>query len=133
MVSSFWSLIDHTRHITIVGLFWTSDQLVADLYLTTQNIHNRQTAMSSVGFFPILHSSIPHTLHQSPVLYRFIPYNSCLPQSSHVKLFSSHIFTGVPSHIHFNLQLYFALFHLKSSHVQHFSSHLRFLSYIRGM
>jgi hypothetical protein len=28
-----------------VGLLWTRDQLVADLYLTTHNTHKRQTSM----------------------------------------------------------------------------------------
>jgi len=33
-----------------VGLLWTSDQLVAENYLTTHNTHNRQTSTHPVGF-----------------------------------------------------------------------------------
>ena len=37
-----------------VGLLWTRDQFVAKTYLTTHNIHNRQTSMSLVGFEPTI-------------------------------------------------------------------------------
>jgi hypothetical protein len=37
-----------------VGLLWTSDQLVADLYLTTHNTNKRQTSMPSAGFEPTI-------------------------------------------------------------------------------
>jgi len=37
-----------------VELFWTSDQFVADLYLTTHNIHNRLTSMPPVGMEPTI-------------------------------------------------------------------------------
>jgi hypothetical protein len=41
-----------------VGLLWTSDQSVRrDLYLTTHNIHNRQTFMPPVGFEPTIATS----------------------------------------------------------------------------
>ena len=38
-----------------VGLLWASDQLFSEnLYLTTHNIHNRQTSMPPVGFEPTI-------------------------------------------------------------------------------
>jgi hypothetical protein len=35
-----------------VGLLWTIDQLVADLYFTTHNIHKKQTSTPTSGFEP---------------------------------------------------------------------------------
>jgi hypothetical protein len=37
-----------------VGLLLTSDQLVADIYLTTHNTQNRQKSMRLVGFEPMI-------------------------------------------------------------------------------
>jgi len=38
----------------LVGLLWTSDQLVAETYLTTHNTYIRQTSMPPVGFKPTI-------------------------------------------------------------------------------
>jgi hypothetical protein len=40
-----------------VGILWTSDQPVADLYLTTHNTHNRQTSVTPEGFKPTIPTS----------------------------------------------------------------------------
>ena len=52
MVSSFLRFLDHTLRRTTVG--WTPlDERSArrtDLYLTTNNTHNRQTSTPPVGF-----------------------------------------------------------------------------------
>jgi hypothetical protein len=52
MASSFLKFLDYTQQRTTVG--WTSlDEWSTrriDLYLTTHNIHNRQTSMPPVGF-----------------------------------------------------------------------------------
>jgi hypothetical protein len=45
MASSFTRFL----RTTVGRLLWTSDQLVADLYLTTHNTHNRQTSMPPRG------------------------------------------------------------------------------------
>jgi len=54
MASSFLRFLDHTTTRQSVGLLWTSDQLVADLYPTTYNTHNRQISMPPVGFEPTI-------------------------------------------------------------------------------
>ena len=56
MTSSFRRFIDHTQRRTIFVRIpldeWSARQ--RDLYLTTQNTHNRQTSMPSVGFEPTI-------------------------------------------------------------------------------
>jgi hypothetical protein len=37
-----------------VGLLWTRDQLVAELYLTTHNIHKSQASMRPAEFEPAI-------------------------------------------------------------------------------
>jgi len=41
----------------MVGFLWRSDQFFTDVYLTTHNNHNRQTAMTPVGFEPAIPAS----------------------------------------------------------------------------
>ena len=52
MGSSFTRYLDHTQGRTTVGMTsldeWSASR--RDLYLATNNTHNRQTSMSSVGF-----------------------------------------------------------------------------------
>ena len=54
MASSFTRFLDHTQRYTTVGRTpldeWSARR--RDLYLTTQNTHNRQTSMPPVGFEP---------------------------------------------------------------------------------
>jgi len=56
MASSFTRFLDHTHRHTIVGRTpldgWSARR--RDLYLTTHNIHNRQTSMAPVGFEPTI-------------------------------------------------------------------------------
>jgi hypothetical protein len=47
-------LITHNDAPQSVGFLWTSDQLIADSYLTAHNKHNRQTSMTLVGFEPTI-------------------------------------------------------------------------------
>ena len=56
LASSFLRFLDHTQLRTTVGRT-PLDELSArrrDLYLTTHNIHNRQTSMPPVGFEPTI-------------------------------------------------------------------------------
>jgi len=50
----FWGFLDHTQRRITVGRTpldeWSARS--RDLYLTTHNIHNRQTSMPTVGFEP---------------------------------------------------------------------------------
>ena len=50
------TLNDTHTHIkpNSVGLLWMRDGPVADLYLTTHNIHNRQTSIPPAGFEPTI-------------------------------------------------------------------------------
>jgi hypothetical protein len=48
----YW--VTHNDTPQSVGLLATSDELVTDLYLTTQNTHYRQTSMLPVGFEAII-------------------------------------------------------------------------------
>jgi len=54
--SSFTRFLDHTHQYTTVGRTpldeWSARR--RDLFLTTHNIHNRQTSMPPVGFEPII-------------------------------------------------------------------------------
>jgi len=54
--SSFTRFLDHTQRRTTVGRTpldeWSARRI--DLYLTTHNTHNRQTAMPPVGFEPTI-------------------------------------------------------------------------------
>jgi len=56
MASSFLRFLDHTQRRTTVGRTpldeWSARR--RDLYLTTHNIHNRQTSMPPVGFEPTI-------------------------------------------------------------------------------
>jgi len=56
MASSFLMFLDHTQRRTTVGRTpldeWSAHR--RDLYLTTHNIHNRQTFMPPVGFEPTI-------------------------------------------------------------------------------
>ena len=56
MGSSFLRILDHTHRRITVGRTpmdeWSSSR--RDLYLTTHNIHNRQTSMPPVGFEPTI-------------------------------------------------------------------------------
>jgi len=54
MASSFTRFLDHTQRHTTVGRTSLDEWSVRrrDLYLTTQNTHNRQTSMPPVGFEP---------------------------------------------------------------------------------
>ena len=56
MASSFLMFLDHTQRRTTVGRTpldeWSARR--RDLYLTTQNTHNRQISMPSVGFEPTI-------------------------------------------------------------------------------
>jgi len=58
MASSFTRLLDNTQRRTTVGRTpldgWSARR--RDLYLTTHNIHNRQTFMPPVGFEPTISS-----------------------------------------------------------------------------
>ena len=51
-----WGFLDHTQRRTTVGRTpmdeWSAHP--RDLYLTTHNIHNRQTSMPPVGFEPTI-------------------------------------------------------------------------------
>jgi hypothetical protein len=55
MASSFTRFLDHTRRTT-VGRIPLDEWLARrwDLYMTTQNTHNRQTSMPPVGFEPTI-------------------------------------------------------------------------------
>jgi len=59
MASLFARFLDHTQRRTTVGRTpldeWSA--LSRNLYLTTHNIHNRQTSMSPVGFEPAIPAS----------------------------------------------------------------------------
>ena len=54
--SSFKRFLDHTQRRTTVGRNHLGEGLVRrrDLYLTTHNIHNKQTSMPPVGFEPTI-------------------------------------------------------------------------------
>ena len=56
MASSFFRFLDHTQRRTTVGRTpldgWSARR--RDLYVTTHNIHNRQTSMPPVGFEPTI-------------------------------------------------------------------------------
>ena len=56
MASSFLRFLDHTQRRITVGRTpldeWSARRI--DLYLTTHNIHNRQTSMTPVGFEPTI-------------------------------------------------------------------------------
>ena len=56
MASSFTRFLDHTQRCTTVGRTpldeWSARR--RDLYLTTHNIHDRQTSMTPVGFEPTM-------------------------------------------------------------------------------
>ena len=55
MASSFLRFLDHTRRTTVGRTpldKWSARR--TDLYLTTQNTHNRQTSMPPVGFEPTI-------------------------------------------------------------------------------
>jgi hypothetical protein len=54
--SSFTRFLDHTKRRTTVGRILLNEWLShrRDLYLTTQNIHNRETSMPPVGFEPTI-------------------------------------------------------------------------------
>ena len=56
MASSFLKFLDHTQGRTTVGRTPLSEWSARrrDLYLTTHNIHNRQTSMPPVGFEPTI-------------------------------------------------------------------------------
>jgi hypothetical protein len=68
-VSSFTRFLDHTQRRTTVGRTpldeWSARR--SDLYLTTQNTHNRQTSMPPVGFEPTISAGErPQTLRLRP-------------------------------------------------------------------
>jgi hypothetical protein len=48
--------LDHTQLYTLqwVGILWTSDQPVADVYLAAHNTHKRQLSMPPPGFEPAI-------------------------------------------------------------------------------
>jgi hypothetical protein len=54
MASSFMRFLDHIQRRTTIGMApldeWSACR--RDLYMTTHNIHNRQTSMRPVGFEP---------------------------------------------------------------------------------
>ena len=55
MASSCLKFLDHTWHVTVSGTpldKWSAR--CRDLYLTTHNAHNRETAMSPAGFEPTI-------------------------------------------------------------------------------
>jgi len=56
MTSSFTKFLDHTQRRTTVGRTPTDEWSARrrDLYLTTHNIHNRQTSITTVGFEPTI-------------------------------------------------------------------------------
>ena len=59
MVSSFLRFFDHTQRRITVGRTALDERSARrrDLYLTTHNIHNRQTFMPPVGFEPTISGS----------------------------------------------------------------------------
>ena len=56
MASSFLRFLDHTQRCTTVGRTPLDERSARrrDLYLTTHNIHKRQTSMPLVGFEPTI-------------------------------------------------------------------------------
>jgi len=56
LVPHSWGFLDYTRRRTTVGRTPLDEWSVRrrDLYLTTQNTHNRQTSMPPVGFEPTI-------------------------------------------------------------------------------
>ena len=62
--SAFLRFLDHTQRRTTVGRIPLNEGSARrrDLYLTTQNTHNRQTSMPRVGFEPtISEGELPQT------------------------------------------------------------------------
>jgi hypothetical protein len=57
--SSFMRFIDHTQRSATVGRTPLDERSARrrDLYLTTHNIHNRQTSIHTVGFQPTITAS----------------------------------------------------------------------------
>ena len=56
MASSFFRFLDHTQRRTTAGRTPVDERSARrrDLYLTTHNIHNRQTSMPPAGFEPTI-------------------------------------------------------------------------------